>query len=305
MYFDKPFLKLPIRFDAQALASEVRALPASAWVPHPTGFVGNEAVRLVTADGGPNDDMKGEMKPTENLRACDYVGQIMAELGGVWGRSRLMGLGAGGQVPLHVDSHVYWRTHLRIHIPVITNPAVIFTCGPESVHMAPGECWLFDSFRWHRVQNESSEQRVHLVLDSVGGTRLWDLIERADDSHALVETLAPGERSSEALLFERVNSAAIMSPWEVRTHVAFLLGHAAAPHPKRPAVVRRLNRFMDDWTVVWAQFGPDKAGVSTYRPVLDAVQEDLAALGSAEIELRNRMTLKTALTDMIFANILD
>lgn len=303
MHLDTPFLKLPIRFDAKALASEVRALPPTAWVPHPSGFVGNEAVRLVTADGGPNDDMKGEMSPTENLRACDYVGEIMAELGGVWGRSRLMGLGAGGQVPLHVDSHIYWRTHLRIHIPVITNPAVIFTCGPESVHMAPGECWLFDSFRWHRVQNGSSEQRIHLVLDTVGGTRLWNLIEQAYDPNSEVKTMKPGEPSDESLLFERVNSGNIMSPWELRTHVAFLLGHAT-PHPKLGAVIHRLNRFMDDWAVVWAQFGPDEAGRATYRPVLQSAQQDLATLGTAEIELRNQMKLEVALAAMIFANIL-
>ena len=45
MQLKKPFLKLPIRFDADALAAEVSALPATAWTPHPTGFVGNEAVR--------------------------------------------------------------------------------------------------------------------------------------------------------------------------------------------------------------------------------------------------------------------
>ena len=67
MQLDRPFLKLPIRFDADALEREVRALPASAWVPHPSGFPGNEAVRLVTAGGLPTDAFEGPMKPTENL----------------------------------------------------------------------------------------------------------------------------------------------------------------------------------------------------------------------------------------------
>ena len=145
MRLTHPFLKLPLEFDAAELEREVRALPEFAWVPHPTGFEGNEAVRLVTAGGRPTDDLDGEMAPTPELRAMPYAQQIMSEIGGVRGRSRLMGLRAGGEVPLHVDSHYYWRTHWRIHIPIITSPQVLFSCGPETVHMKPGECWLFDS----------------------------------------------------------------------------------------------------------------------------------------------------------------
>ena len=78
-----------------------------------------------------------------------------------------MGLGPGAEVPEHVDSHYHWRTHLRIHVPIITSPKVEFTCGGETVHMAQGECWLFDSFRWHEVHNRGTERRVHLVLDTV------------------------------------------------------------------------------------------------------------------------------------------
>ena len=51
MRLTQPFLKLPILFDAETLEREVRALPASAWVPHATGFPGNEAVRLVSFTG--------------------------------------------------------------------------------------------------------------------------------------------------------------------------------------------------------------------------------------------------------------
>src|SRR6185295_4373500 len=115
MRFDTPFIKLPIQFDAEALEREVRALPDSSWVPHPTGFVGNEAVRLVTVNGQPRDDFEGPMRPAADLARLPYVQQVMAELDGVWSRSRLMGLGPGAEVPEHVDSHYHWRTHIRIH----------------------------------------------------------------------------------------------------------------------------------------------------------------------------------------------
>ncbi|QNP47073.1 hypothetical protein H9L14_06835 [Sphingomonas sediminicola] len=81
MRLKQPFLKLPIRFDADALAAEARALPPSAWTPHPTGFVGNEAVRLVTPAGEDSDNIEGPMAATDSLNRCHYVRQIMAEIG--------------------------------------------------------------------------------------------------------------------------------------------------------------------------------------------------------------------------------
>src|SRR5215204_2886325 len=180
MRLSKPLLQLPIRFDADRLANEVNALPASAWLPHPTGFVGNEAVPLVSPNGELNDGFDGPMAPTPHLLQCPYVMELMAALECVWGRSRLMGLAAGADVPIHIDVHYHWRTHRRLHIPVITNAGVLFTCNDETVHMDPGECWLFDSFSLHKVQNKGSERRIHLVLDTVGGERLWDLVDAAE-----------------------------------------------------------------------------------------------------------------------------
>jgi hypothetical protein len=161
-------VKLPVRFSAEALAAEVNALPAEAWEAHPTGFAGNDAVRLVSPEGRATDALRGQMAPTPFLLRSPYIMEVMGWLGGTWGRSRLMGLGPGAQVPPHVDCHYYWRTHLRIHIPVITNDQVLFTCGEETVNMKPGECWVFDSFRRHEVHNNGSTKRVHLVLDTVG-----------------------------------------------------------------------------------------------------------------------------------------
>ena len=102
------------------------------------------------------------------LRRSPYILEIMAALNATWGRSRLMGLAAGADVPDHVDMHYYWRTHLRIHIPVITNPDVGFTCNGQTIHMPAGECWILNSFYRHAVANRGRELRVHLVLDTVG-----------------------------------------------------------------------------------------------------------------------------------------
>ncbi|MEA3064695.1 MAG: hypothetical protein QOJ27_1141 [Sphingomonadales bacterium] len=295
MRLSQPLLQLPISFDAEPLAAEVRALPDSAWDPHPTGFAGNEAVRLVTPGGEPTDAIEGPMAPTEHLRRCPRIQEVMRALGAVWGRSRLMALAPGAEVPAHVDAHYYWRTHLRIHIPVITNPGVIFSCGDESVHMAAGQCWVFDSFRWHDVQNRGSERRIHLVLDTVGGERLSGLIETAQ---AGIPEPA-GAAVAEALVFERVNTPEVMSPWEIRCHLAFL-AEQALPDPLLAALLRRLDRFADAWAAAWARFGGDPEGLPTYRALIAAAKRDLVALGGARLLLANELQLLGVLDQLVF-----
>ena len=179
MKLEEPFYRLPLRFDADALAAEVRALPAEAWVPHPQNFEGNDYVPFVTPSGMITNGFAGPMAATKFLEMCPYTTEVMATLGCVWGRTRLMGLVPGATVPPHVDTNYYWRTHVRVHIPIVTNPEVRFTCGDETVHMTAGECWVFDTFRRHTVANGGSEKRIHLVADTIGGERLWDLVNSA------------------------------------------------------------------------------------------------------------------------------
>lgn len=303
MKFDRPLLRLPIRFSADRLAAEVRGLPPSAWQPHPQGFAGNDAVPLVSAGGALNDTLRGAMAPTEHLPRCPYIMHIMAEIGGVWGRSRLMGLAPGAEVPGHVDTHYYWRTHIRIHIPVITNPGVTFTCGGESVHMAAGECWVFDSFQAHNVQNGGAEHRVHLVLDTVGGDRLWELIDRAaGGEQPPVEPWLPQSESLERpLAFEQSNKPKIMSPWEIRCHAGDIASYAP-PGPALERVMKRVDRFASAWQSVWAQFAEADEGLPLYRGLVDEVRADLQAMRADSIMLTNKVPLAYALDSVIFVN---
>lgn len=302
MRLNQPLLQLPISFSADALAAEVLALPTSAWQPHPTGFVGNEAVPLITPGGTLNDMFEGPMGPTQPLLGCPYIMEILAEIGAVWGRSRLMALAPGAEVPPHADTHYYWRTHHRLHIPVITNPAVRFTCGDESVHMAAGECWMFDSFRWHDVQNKGTQRRVHLVIDTVGGGQLWDLMEAAQTGTAASahRRLLPGERSGQGLAFEQVNAPRVMSPWEIRSHVAFIAEHAV-PDPALGKVFKRIDRFVDAWAAAWARFGIADEGLPTYGELIATTRRDLNALGGRHLVLRNELELYHVLDQLVFS----
>ena len=294
-------LQLPIRFDGERLAAEVRSLPESAWCPHPQGYVGNEAVPLVSLGGSINDDFVGPMAPTENLDSCPYIVSVMKELDGVWGRSRLMGLAAGSNVPRHNDLHYYWRTHLRIHVPVITNPGVVFTVGDDSVHMAAGECWVFDSFTHHEVRNTGSERRVHMVLDTVGGERLWDLLDQAEAGAKPKEIAKLPSAKPEDLRYEQLNSPIVMSPWEIREHFDFILEHAL-PHPALQAATKRMDRFAVAWRAAWAQFGNSDTGIPTYRLLTEHFRRDLNALGAEEIKLDKNVTLLRTVEAFVLSN---
>jgi hypothetical protein len=304
MRLGKPLLQLPVRFDADRLAAEVNALPPSAWLPHPTGFVGNEAVPLVSPGGSPNDGFDGPMEPTDHLESCPYVMDLMAELGCVWGRSRLMGLAAGADVPIHIDVHYHWRTHRRLHIPVITNPGVLFTCNEETVHMKAGECWLFDSFSLHKVQNTGTERRVHLVLDTVGGGKLWDLVEAAESQPAAELEYWGGRAAGlprPQLAYEKVNRPKVMSPWEMKQHVEYVLDHAP-PEARAGQLAKRLDRFISSWHAAWAQFGTSDEGLPTYQALVGGMRGELASLNAQQFKLENQQGLGFVLDALVLWN---
>lgn len=297
-----PLLKLPIRFCAETLAREVSALPPSAWMPHPQKFDGNIAVPLVSPGGAMSDDFSGGMGPTEALNRCGYVQEIMQELNSTWGRSRLMGLEPGAVVPEHVDLHYYWRTHLRIHIPVITNPQVGFTCDGQTVHLAAGECWLLDSFFRHSVDNRGSETRIHLVLDTVGSAALWDLIEAAGAGAGAGEArfVAPGTAPARPLQFEQINTPTIMSPWEMKSHVAYIAGWTNE-QPGREQVLRILDRFVMAWGGTWARYGTSDDGLPHYFRHLTEVRQALKALPGPPVTMRNTWPMLDSLHSYVLA----
>ena len=105
-----------------------------------------------------------------------------------------------------MDTNYYWMHHVRVHIPAVTYPEVKFLCLDQEVHMAAGECWIFDSWKKHNVINPVEWPRIHLVVDTVGSAAFWDLVARADEEARLV----PFRPAASAL---RSSSKRRISPW--------------------------------------------------------------------------------------------
>lgn len=301
-----PFVQLPVRFDAERMAAEMRALGDAAWRLHPQKFPGNFALPLISVDGDPDSDsIAGLMRPTSYLESCPYMMQVLAKLGAVWGRTRLMKLSGGAEVTPHADINYYWRERVRVHVPILTQPGVRFICGEAEVNMAPGECWIFDTWRPHRVINAAEQERVHLVADTVGSESFWEMVNRGrvpgqntfSGWRAEPFNGESSETASQALVFESTNVPEVMTPWELRSHIDFILAHVE-PHPQLTFVQLIVNRFVTVWQALWAQYGTDRAGWPRYREALDTFIGRMER-NAVPLQLVNGMQFMNTLRSMV------
>jgi aspartyl/asparaginyl beta-hydroxylase (cupin superfamily) len=66
----------------------------------------------------------------------------------------------------HIDSGHSLSISNRMHIPVITNEKVFFQVGDEIKIFKEGEIWeINNTGKLHSVENNSNEDRVHLIID--------------------------------------------------------------------------------------------------------------------------------------------
>ncbi len=312
MKLQVPFVQLPVLFDAEELRREINALRIDSWRDHPQKYPGNFALPLISVDGDPDSDaVAGPMRPTPYLAQCPYLMQVLARLGAVWGRTRLMKLAGQAEVSPHFDINYYWRERMRVHVPIVTQPAVRFICGDAEVNMAPGECWVFDTWRTHRVINAADDERIHLVADTVGSSALRDLIA---DGRVPVGAHAPPDWHPEfvpqlshgdiRLRYESTNVPEVMTPWELREHLFFLLGEVK-PHAQLSAARQHTMHFLVEWQALWAEHGDKRAGWAAYRHALNVfdhfIERDASGLelinGGQFGEVLGGMILSVALAD--------
>jgi uncharacterized protein (TIGR03032 family) len=293
MQLNIPFIQLPLQFDAERLALEVTALPEAVWRPHPQGHVGNSALPLVAAYGdATNDQTRGPMRPTPHLARLPYLRQVMAALECSIGRSRLMRIDGNGEASMHVDTNYYWATHARVHVPIVTTPDVAFLCGDAEVHMAGGECWIFDTWSRHNVINPTPTRRIHLVCDVVGSAAFWHMVARGqkrDDTGAPavteVRAVAFDPAREADIAFELCNQPVVMSPFEIQHWRRFVMqelnrvGNTDDRHALALRSLRAtLQHFEHAWTDAWSRFGIRPSGHDHFRQLLAALDHELNAV---------------------------
>ncbi|MGH8035378.1 MAG: aspartyl/asparaginyl beta-hydroxylase domain-containing protein [Lysobacterales bacterium] len=287
MKLPREFIQLPLAFEAERLADEVRSLPIQAWQAHPTGYAGNTAVPLISVNGEANDIFSGPMAETPWLKGAPYLRQVLTSFQVVLGRSRLMGLAGGSEVPWHSDVNYHWFTRVRIHVPIITFPEVLFHCHDQVIHMGAGEAWIFDNWRAHRVVNPTGNLRVHLVADTVGSSAFWAMVQQSigrTEGKLDLRRIDFSPATPSRLLLEKYNTLDVMNPVEMEMLTEDLIRDllAGSDPPNPPDLERQfvisVRGLYQDWKSLWAVYGADQSGWSVYEQRRNRVLKELSAI---------------------------
>lgn len=292
----QPFIRLPLDFDAAALRTEVEAVPEGAWRPHPDGTPGNSALPLVAVEGDPSSDATiGPMRPTPHLEHLPYARQVLAGLGTVIGRTRLMRVDRESEVVRHVDTNHYWWDRVRVHVPIVTHDSVAFECGDATTHLAAGETWIFDTWRRHRVVNPADHSRIHLVVDTVGSAGFWSMVEQATGDTPSPPRFVPNRLGAKLpITFEEVNAAPVMTPWEVDRKLDEIVAEARRAELSIGHLEATFARFRRVWRATWAAHGDDPVADDRYLRIRDEL--DRALLGD---EGRHRLENGVDLVEVV------
>jgi hypothetical protein len=168
-------LKLPIAFAPDRLVTALDAIRSDDWVPHFNssyyeGLWSGVALRSVggVAKQLYPDPTATTFGDTPILTRCPYFQEVLASFQCPLESVRLLKLTAGSSIREHRDYKLgYEDGVLRLHIPVITSPDVAFFLEDQQIVMNPGECWYLNLNLRHRVENHSTIDRVHLVIDCI------------------------------------------------------------------------------------------------------------------------------------------
>jgi len=286
------FYKLPLTFDVDRLRKELSVFPESDWQVHPSDYKGNLAIPLISVNGEINDSFAGPMQQTAQLNQSPYMQQVIAAFKSVCSRSRLMRLEGKHDVPEHSDINYHWWSRVRIHVPIVTTPDVIFHCGDQQVHMAPGEAWIFDSWKMHRVVNPSGQTRVHLVIDTAGSPEFWAMVKSAEafSSHPISgQEEEPGRIRFQAsqkvkIRTERFNVPVVMSAGEVDALVDGLIhdAHSVDQDDAESAeqYIAILDTFRFAWRSIWSVHGTERTGRLDYEALINKTREAVLSIES-------------------------
>ena len=183
-------LRLPLDFDAVRLRAEAAIFSREEWIKHyvPQNYDGDWSVVPLRGKAGAThpvmmiyaDPACRDFANTPFLDHCPYLREVLGAFACPLDAARLMRLGPGSVIKEHHDNDLRFEQGVaRLHIPVVTNPDVIFLLNGERIVLDAGACWYLRLSDPHAVYNGGASDRIHLVIDVRVNDWLKDLFNRA------------------------------------------------------------------------------------------------------------------------------
>jgi len=95
----------------------------------------------------------------------DQVTQQYGYTNGEYSRIMLAKLSAGGDIKAHRDGNLAATFPHKIHIPIVTNPKVMFFVNPKEYHFKEGFAYEVNNKEIHFTENLGDEDRIHLIFE--------------------------------------------------------------------------------------------------------------------------------------------
>ena len=212
-------LKLPLGPDPQLLVQDLDQLNTQDWIRHfnTRYFEGQWTGAVLRAAAGGSDTLYSDPHTTESFAAtkllerCPNIAEFLKKFQCRLRSVRLLRLAAGSVIREHRDFELGLSDGvIRIHVPLRTNPDVVFFLDAHRVEMREGECWYLDLSLPHWVENRGASDRIHLVIDCQVNQWLADLLSAAESGQA--ERVAGPTAPCSAEALERFRLTALSDP---------------------------------------------------------------------------------------------
>jgi hypothetical protein len=80
-------------------------------------------------------------------------------------RVMLARMAPGGVIKPHVDANPSAKWPHKIHVPLLTNPQVVFFVGEQGYHFPEGQAVEVNNLGIHAVRNDGAGDRIHLIFE--------------------------------------------------------------------------------------------------------------------------------------------
>jgi hypothetical protein len=287
MKLDTEFYKLPVTFDPNLVYEEICRVEPYRWVPR--GNPRYLSLPLVSHHGLDTQHPSAPTWPTDNLERCPYLRQVLSHFRSPLTDVRVRRVEPGTSSAEYYDEHYAGFTRYRLHLPLLTDPRIVFRCNGREVHMERGEVWLFDRLALYGIVNPTRWPRVHISIETCGSSTLWNMIERAErpfgapSSSAIEpERIEYREGCDASVLTENTPGPAVLPPGDLDCFLADLLQRVrlsqVRDRRRHAELVSTIRRFQHDWRTLWSLMGPDTEGWPRYRSLAMSLLREVAEL---------------------------